>query len=350
MNLTTSLEFKLRELKNIRDNGRLNCVELAFNKFADGNLMLSRKYPVYIAGEPHAGKTELLFEILMQLSEKHGMKHFCYFGEAGNPEDIFAQLCEKYIGKPYSKIYHNGKFNNFAMTDTELDNAHQFVMNHFFILPIKENISIEEFYNQLALCEKEQCIKFDTATIDPVYELEDFEAQEKKINILLKKVNIECFKNNRIDFIINHTAETFKHFDVKTKKRIKHTAMADEWYGGKVWQRRAFLQILVTRPTPNTEPAEDEEFVPDNQTTIIVQKAKPKGIAKIGHYDLFYDYRRQRYYEIIQENLNKKAVFPNSCIFKNDIPQRDTQISDFKQTNLQAFKEEEEQDNSFMPF
>lgn len=344
---SVSLDLRLRQLSEIREKGRLNCYELALDALSDGNLMLSRKYPVYIAGEPHAGKTEFLFEILIQLSEKYGMKHFCYLGEAGNPEDIFAQLCEKYIGKPYSKVYHNGKINNYTMTDNEMDVAHQFVMNHFYILPIKETISLDEFYKQIELCENENNIKFDTTTIDPVYELDDFEAQEKKINILLKRVNIECFKADRIDFIINHTSETFKHFDVKTKKRVKHVAMADEWYGGKVWQRRAFLQILVTRPTPNLEPLEDEEYIYENQTDIIVQKAKPKGIAKIGKYSIMYDYKRQRYYEIIKEGYLKKAYFPSSCIFKNDLPNKDTDINDFKQ-DLTVFSKKEIDEE--MPF
>jgi len=329
--------------KDIRENGMLRAVHLGFQTWGT-NFMLSRRYPVYVAGEPHHGKSTFTYEMLVQLSEKYGFKHFCYFGEAGNPEHIFSELREIYIGKPYSKVRNGGGENNYAMNEADVNAADIFIENHFVIEEIKEEMTLKGFYESLNKYEEENNIKFDCAVIDPVYDLEDFEAKEKVINRMLKKINKECFKNNRIDFVVNHVSETFKFFDKDKGTRKKMPALADEWYGGKVWQRRAFLQLLVYRPLPNLNPDENEDLIEENETHIYIQKAKPNGIGKVGKYKIYFDWKKKRYYE----KTEKGDEYPDCSIhFKERIkPIIKTNIIDVKPSLNEAFGES---DNDF-PF
>lgn len=335
------------DLKDLRENGRLRAVGLGFQSWGT-DFMLSRRYPVYIAGEPHHGKSTFTYEILVQLSEKYGFKHFCYFGEAGNPADIFAELMEIYIGKPYSEVRNGGGKTKFCMNEADLNAAELFIENHFHIEPIKEEMTLKGFYENLKKDEELKNIKYDCAVIDPVYDLEDFEAKEKVINRMLKKVNKECFDNNRIDFVVNHVSDTFKFFDKDKGTRKKMPALADEWYGGKVWQRRAFLQLLVFRPLPNDNPDEGEEIVEENETHIYIQKAKPNGIGKVGKYKLYFDWKKKRYYE----KTDVGNEYPDCSLhFKERvIPEQTKDIRNIKPSLKDAFGETDKNDNDNFPF
>ncbi len=72
--------------------------------------MLKKGYPLFVAGNPGSGKTEFIFEILINTSIMYGWKHFIYCGEGGNIEHIYNELLFKYLQKPYKFADQKDKF------------------------------------------------------------------------------------------------------------------------------------------------------------------------------------------------------------------------------------------------
>ena len=79
---------------------------------------------------------------------------------------------------------------------------------------------------------------------------------------------------------------------------------------GQISFRKGMLIWSTYRPLDvENNPLNDENgnLCKENETHIIISKAKPKGTAKIGKFKLYYDFKRNQYYE---EFLGGKR-FPN---------------------------------------
>lgn len=291
---------KLTQLEVIRNRGKFDSVNLGFNSFNDNNqLLFSRGVPVYIGGEPHHGKSTITKELIMHLMQNHDFKVFGYFGEDGYGEDIIAEFSEVYIGMKYPKLQPNGSIDNYAMTDAQKDEAHAFLSTRLFICELLDDevFTMEYFYSDLDKAEEQLGFKFDSAVIDPIYDVEGFEAKEKMINKILSKFNKKCQKSKRVDILVNHVGEAYTIYDKERREYIRKPARSDQWLGGKNNARRAYLQLLIFRPMPIAVPMEHEELILDNESWLFVQKAKPKGIARIGKIKLYFDWKKNRYYE-----------------------------------------------------
>jgi len=95
----------------------------------------------YIGSAPASGKTELWFELLINLSCLHGWNHVIFSPETGSSAEIFSELCYKYIGKPYVQGQN-------SMTNGEQVRAEMFVNEHFIVIdPIDEDLTITKFYD-----------------------------------------------------------------------------------------------------------------------------------------------------------------------------------------------------------
>lgn len=311
-----------RKLKTIRTDGELSPVPFGFqswNRWDEGKFLIgSRGSTILIGGEPHHGKTAFTNELIMQLMEKHDFKVALLSSESGNIEKVFSIFYGLYIGKQYSKIRPDGKFNNYAMSDDEMHIAHEFINKRLYVFKQdnkKDNYqSIANFYKEVDVAQQTYGITFDSVVIDPIYDIEDFEPKADAVKRVLSYINQECEVNNRVDIVVNHVSETAK-FIGKDGQRRKLRAMADEFYGGKNNQRKAMLQLLVERATPNEQPDNPDDYVPANLTNVHVLKAKPEGIAKMDIYPIFYDWKSRRYYEF----YNEAYVFSDSSkIFKNN--------------------------------
>jgi hypothetical protein len=53
--------------------------------------------------------------------------------------------------------------------------------------------------------------------------------------------------------------------------------------------------VLIYRPPAFLKDSNGKNFEP-NETHVICQKAKPKGIAKLGQVSVFWDWKKNRYY------------------------------------------------------
>lgn len=295
------------DLDKIRLEGELNPVKLGFeswNKYDEGkHLMFSRGSYVLIGGEPHHGKTKVTNELLMQLMEIHNFKIALFTPESGKVAKVFAEFYSMCIGKSFSKLRPDGKTNDFAMDDYDLDIAKAFINPRLWVFEQDRNKekyqTIENIYKMVEETERIEDVKFDSVVIDPIYDVDDFAPKAEEVKRVLSYIDYQCEISNRVDIVVNHVAETQKHYDQKTGKRKKLRALGDEFYGGKNNQRKAKLQILVDRPVPNLEPETPEDYVPENQTDVIVLKAKPEGVAKIGTYPIFYNWKTRRFYDVV---------------------------------------------------
>ncbi len=262
----------------------------------DEVIKLCKGYPLFIAGEPFSGKTEVLLEIMVTCAEIYGWKSFVYLGESGKGRDIVAELCHKYTGKPYTQL-----------TLAEQTGACAWVDKHFHFVDPEAVLTIDEFYTELESVQINRELTFDMSAIDPFNDLEDIEYDARYLNKCLKIVCRESYRTNRIDILVNHIGETHKELNRKSKKRYKMPALADEWAGGKMWFRRAFTMLLVYRPPAWMEDAEGQKLFMENQTQIIVQKAKPKGVGKLGTIDLFHNSAISRFLEMDSMGYENKS-------------------------------------------
>lgn len=340
-----------KELSEIREKGELDPVSFGFRtwqNYDEGKfLQASRGSYIMIGGEPHHGKTYFTNELVCQLMEKHDFKVALFSSESGSVAKIFSIFYGMYIGKPYSKIRPDLRPNPYAMSDDEKDIAKSFINNRLRVFEqdrMKTNYqTIENIYKMVAECENQEDIKFDCVVIDPIYDVDDFEPKANEVKRVLSFIDYQCEVNNRVDIVVNHVSETQKYTN-KEGKRFKLRALGDEFYGGKNNQRKAKLQILVERAVPNLQPDDPADYVPENQTNVIVLKAKPEGVASLGVYPIFYDWKKRRYYENYQNDVS----YAECTRFYEDKPYREN-------TNLitaspeEAFKIEDDEQDEF-PF
>jgi len=289
-----NLSHKISDLKTFSEQGHKDIKSSGLSSL-DSIFMLKKGYPVFIGGAPYSGKTEFAFEIQINTSILYGWKHFIYCGEGGNVEHIYSELLHKYLKKPY----------NYADEKEKL-HAEYFISEHFIIANHDLDFSIKEFYDTVAEAEKEYNIKFNTTMFDPFNdikeELEKFGNREDKfLADVLKQVRISSKINNRIDILVNHIADV-RAVTLQDGTRYLPAALANEWAGGRTWWRRAFTMILVYRPPVCLKNNDGIPYL-ENETEIIIQKSKPKGIGKVGKASIFWDWKKNRYYSYKENQL-----------------------------------------------
>lgn len=304
----------LSDLNNFREVGNVKGLNCGLDSL-NGLFSLKKGFPLFIAGAPFSGKTEFVFEILMNTSILYGWKHFIYAGEVGDIHNIFAELISKHMGKQFNK-------GQFGASESEVIYSSQFVENHFVICNHNLEFTIDDFYNSVDEAEKKYGIKFDTTTFDPFNDIKDethlFGGREDKyLADALKKVRVSSKKNDRIDILVNHIADV-KTITDKEGNRYMPPAMPNEWAGGRTWWRRAFTMVLVYRP-PTFMLNENGQPYKENETHIIIQKSKPKGVGKIGVGSIFWDWKKNRFYCEVngQELYSCEKIEKNNTIEPN---------------------------------
>jgi len=320
--MITKLTNVKNELYSLRTQTHVRGEKTGF-RCLDDVWSIKKGYPLFIAGEPHSGKTEFWFEMLLWLSKSKGWKHFILSPESGNPEEIYASLCHKYHRKNYRQFYKEGVKYDEYQSEAEVTEAEMFIAEHFFILDpdsdqvqnvIKGDLEMNTFYSIVDEIEMVEGINFDTVTIDPWNELKPDNTlnlqRDELLASYLNTVRRKSKKHNRIDCLINHVTDSPVMFhETEDEQGQKHRiayhlpATPKQWAGGQTWFRKGFQMILVYRPYPwmNAPVAEGSEpsAVLKNETWIMIQKARPKGTATHkAQVSLFFDVAKNSYYEM----------------------------------------------------
>lgn len=248
----------------------------------------------FILASPHSGKTEFNLEILLNLSLKYGQKHVIFTPETGDYKDIGKELVSKYCRKQFfqSDFEH--------CTEAEIYNAINFLDDKFYIVDNDENsFSFDDIINQIKVLEAENKIKIDNILFDPYneikHDMKDFNArQDLYIEDAVGKLRRYAKKENKHIYICMHPQEQAPITENGiTYYPPPHPRQSS---GGQSFFRKAMTFIILWRPPKGFS---DKNGIPyeDNELHIIIAKAKPKGSAKLGSCKLFWDYKKNRYYE-----------------------------------------------------
>jgi len=305
-------------------------------KSLDELLSFKLGYSTFYLGFAGAGKTEFHMEMMFNQSERYGWKHGFLSGEIGNMDDVIGELISKYLRKPFFKS------NPFSATEAEIYKAMNWLDEHFYPVDGDDtDHNIESFFEYWKSLEKELGIKLQTTSLDPFNDLEEdltrFGGREDKyLAWALKKVRQEAKTNNWHNNIVTHAKDlppiTLKDL---TGQEVYCTAIPtlNSFAGGAVWGRRAFNVVGVWRPEHNhingqtiltMNPATGMPF-DLNEAIIKILKAKPKGTAKKGSMSIYFDWKKNRYYEKYNghnsyafEHENSTPVFHQTLLLPSE--------------------------------
>jgi hypothetical protein len=283
--------------------GQLRGKELGF-KCLKELITFKPKYTTYLLGFPRAGKTEFHLEILFNMTEKHKWKHALMSPEIGGVEDVIGELVSKYLRSQFFKSSYG------SPTEKQLHQAMNDLSQYFYVMDNDEkDYSIENFYEDCLKIETDNKIKLNTTSIDPWNDLdEDLTAhggrEDKYLAWSLRKVRATAKKYNWHNFIVTHAKE-MPVFELKSTfgKKVICTAVPtlQAFAGGQVWSRRAFNVIGLWKPENGAiNPVTSLPYA-ENEAMVKILKAKPKGVGKLGFAHLFFDWKTNRYYEMIDD-------------------------------------------------
>jgi hypothetical protein len=242
----------------------------------------------FLVGSPAHGKTYFWFECLINLAQFHDLRHLIFTPEMGNAHEVYADLMAMYVGVKFQLINHD-----------LMDEAKTFIDKHFVIIDPGDNrFTIEDWFNQAEI-EKAKGGRVDTLTGDPFNEfIHDFKDDYNRQDLYIERIlGMARRKAETLDVhccIITHAKDQV----AKEKDGIRYypPPMAREYAGGQSWYRKGLAMICVWRPPDGLTDDHGISYMA-NETHLIIQKAKPRGVGKTGLVKLYLDMDRWRYYE-----------------------------------------------------
>ena len=301
-NIHTLDDYK-KELDILRETGLQKGAAVGFKQMHE-HYSCKRGSTTYIIASPGAGKTSLVYEMLINLAQFKGWRFAIFSPEAGSPRDLFAEILWAVLKMPFLKHDINNKHRRNA-TDKEVERAFKFVSEHFFIIDsgLRE-MNVERFYTSVDDIETEKGIKIDGLVIDPVLELNinpNNLREDVALNSFLTKVRKYSSEKDIHTFVAVHTRAmqlmTGANEDGEKMFYYGQPSFYDV-AGGLNYSRKGMMIMSLWRP-PQGLIKPDGSTYHSNETIVEILKVKPKITGKLGKFSLFYDYWSSRYYEII---------------------------------------------------
>lgn len=270
------------DLIEYRSQGALQGVYLGFPLLHE-HFTFSLPGVTDVTGYPGSGKTEFVIECLLNTSIFYGWKHLLYVPDVGDKNEILANLIHKKSGKTFDK-----RFDNY-ISEKEADKELMWILEHFIILYEEDefsSITPFQFWDYAAYLKKEGNIQ--TATIDSWKDLElsvmpdgtMVGRDDKYLEKVLKYRNkiADKYKLNLITII--HPTNVSPDKDGKRPEPKPFNLS-----GGAQWFNSGRVMITVHRIDGTA-----------NEVDIIINKAKPKSVAKLGRIRMFFDVKTARFY------------------------------------------------------
>ncbi|RAJ28909.1 P-loop NTPase family protein [Pedobacter cryoconitis] len=261
-----------------------------------------------IQGAPTHGKSEFIFELMINDAIDQGQKGIILSPETGNAEEITMELVHKYLGQP---AYMSG---DYYCDDKKFHEALNWVNHHFAIADDdEETYSFAGLRDAIRVYEKITGSFFKNVMAEPWNELNHKLAltdnggrQDLAIEEELTFFRKHCKGDKRHGFLSFHPSFQQLVKDKDTGLSYYEMPKAREAAGGQATLRKAFSWINIWRPPVGLI---DQNGVPyeDNQLVVQVEKSKPKGVGRKGITNLYYDWRKNRYYEKL--NGSNKYAF-----------------------------------------
>jgi len=265
----------------------------------------------YVYGSPACGKSEFWFEIMINLSKKYGWRHAIYSPETGTPTDIAIELIHKWASKPFYDSLDRTK-HSVRLSKKELQEIAQEVNQYFYIIDAGEyDFSIPEFYAKVDEIALENGVIIHTTMADPMNEFKhdlQREARDMYLEATLGRIRRNARNSNRHNCVITHVVdqqlqqtkgingEDIYYYPLPTPRQVS---------GGQAYFRKGDAMICLWRPPFGAIEPSTNRIYENNEVLVAIQKAKPKGIGKIGRTILYFDPSKSRYYE----NINEKKSY-----------------------------------------
>jgi len=315
------IEDKLASVMNLIHTGYVRGYEMPFKCL---NELYTRKlgHTTYIVGHEFNGKTEFELEIDVWLAKKYKLKTAIFTPETGSVEDIILEIAHKWCGKSLMGNYvgENEKMKILAE-----------VSQYFFIIHSPDDeISFDELFDSLDVFENENNIFCANVVIDPFNEMKfDFNGLprdvwlEKQLGMIRRKVR----KDKRHITIITHPIESDRLYH---KDGYLLPPSRKQYAGGQAWGRKGESMICINRPPAGLD--EHSNYHDENECNFIMQKAKPKGIGKIGEATLYFDWKRSAYYEF----QDGRRYYAGELIEADNKPKEQDKIEEHEYTKIKT--------------
>lgn len=286
------------DLSAMRDKGNPRGQDTGF-ECLDRLFSLKQGSFTFILAAPHHGKSEFSFELIFNQAYQYGKKSLVYSPETGNVEDIYAEFIHKFTGKPFYKSIPG------HASDTEVMSAIHWIDEMFSIVDSDER---SYSFNDLTKLVRDEEIILSDPYNELRHDMSKYGGrQDLYIEDLCGEIRRYCKKNKKHVIQTLHPANQQKIDSKNTTSKQKITfypmPTAREAAGGQALLRKAMTWINLWRPPVGLC---DEHGMPylDNEVLVQIEKAKPKGVATRGITNLYFDWKKNRYFEIIGgENL-----------------------------------------------
>lgn len=306
-----TLKDKEEEIEELWDKGRVKGYELSFQN-TKGKVSVKLGCTTFIYGAPASGKSQIWFEFLVDLSVNHGLKHAIYSPETGNAHEVFIEIMTIYAQKDFFEGENR-------MNVHDKDAAKKFVDEHFIILDPNDGVfTIEDFWSYIDIIERVYSTKIHTTTADPFNEFaHDFSKDNGRQDSYLERILGANRRNarttNRHNCLITHVQD--QQLREVDGLMFYPPATARQIAGGQAWFRKGEQMFSVWRPR---EGLKDEDGYPyeKNESILMVQKSKPKGIGATGDISFFYSVSKHSYSERVGD-----AYFYAKRQVKKETPQ-----------------------------
>lgn len=274
-----------QSLNTLRDVGIPRGENTGFRKL-DTLYSLKQGSFTFILAPPHHGKSEFCFELILNQAIKYGKKTLIYSPETGSVEDIYSELIHKITGYPFYKSIPG------SVDDQKYYQAINYIDEMFSIVDGDEKGYSFKDLTQLVTDEK---IIMSDPYNELIHDMTEFGSrQDLYIESLCSDIRRYCKKNNMHCLQTLHPA----HQQIVNEKgfRFYPMPMARESAGGQALLRKAMTWINMWRP-PSGMLNEHGYPYGENEVLVNIEKAKPKGVSTRGTISLFFDWKRNRYYE-----------------------------------------------------
>lgn len=240
----------------------------------------------FILAPPHNGKSEFCFELLINQAQKYGKKSLIYSPETGSVEEIYAELIHKLTGKPFYKSIPG------HADDKEFYQAINYIDEMFSIVDGDEKSY--SFKDLTSLVTDEEILLLDPYN-ELTHDMSEFGTrQDLYIEQLCSEIRRYCKKSKKHCLLTLHPANQ----QIVNEKGVRFypMPMAREAAGGQALLRKAMTWINMWRPPVNLNNDLGYPYK-ENEVLITIEKAKPKGVSTRGTISLFFDWKKNRYFE-----------------------------------------------------
>lgn len=232
-------------------------------------------------GYPMSGKTQVLMELLLNLSLFYGWKHLVYFPDVGNAKEIISDLLHKVTGKTFNPKYGN------HISELEIYQQTQWILEHFKVLTksdVKATMTPFQFWDFAVHLKKTQGL--NTASIDSWKDM--YHDYNKYGNYATYLEKVLPYRNQVAEDNDLHL-HTIIHPKLTEKKDGKLSPpQPNDLKGGSEWWNSGKNMVTVHRETKDT-----------NEVKLIFGKIKPRSVGNVGIASLFFDLELFRYYELV---------------------------------------------------